>query len=139
MVSQTPVPSLTATGISPHSLEVPIGRGQMYLIHRVLGGENLPSMAKKYQTSVEAISAVNYTLTVPIWVDALIVIPLGATSPEGLSIFEPYQVTEDQITPEALAGQLAFDVKLFKDFNDLADGEKLRKGDWFLIPRDSQK
>ena len=138
MVSQTLAPSLTATGISPHSLEVPIGQGK-FLLHRVLNGETLTGMAKKYGTTEEAIKAVNYNPVVPLWADVVIVIPLAATSVEGLPILESYQVTEDQVLPETLATQLSFDVKFFKDFNDLTDGEKLRKGDWFLIPRDSQK
>lgn len=137
--SPTLAPSQTPTEVPSRSLDVPIGRGRLYLIHRVSGGENLNTMAEKYQISIEAILAINYTLSTPIWADALVVIPLGVTSPEKLPVFEPYQVTENNITAEALAQQLGCDAALFKYFNDLADGEKLKKGDWFLIPRNGQK
>ncbi len=137
-LTQTSTFTITAT-VSPHSLEIPIGRGQLFLIHRVVGGENLNTLAERYQTSLEAILAVNYSLDTPIWADTLVVIPLGVKNPEGLPIFEPYQVVDDQITAEALAQKLACDAALFKQYNLLADGEQLRRGDWFLIPRDSKK
>jgi hypothetical protein len=137
--TSTQVEQTTATGLSARSLEVPIGRGQAYLIHRIISGENLPILAQKYQTSAEALTAINFKLTVPIWAESLIVIPLGVIDPAGLPIFEPFQIVDDQITPEALAGKLSFDVEAFKSFNDLTSDEKLQKGDWVLIPHDSQK
>lgn len=133
-------PSHTASTTSiqtplPHSLEVPIGRGQLFIIHKVVNGENLSTLAETYNTSLEAIMAVNYQLNVPIKIDAVIIIPLQKKDTQGLSIFEPYQVTATQITAETLANELDTDSLLFKYVNDLKDGDLLHRGDWILVPR----
>ena len=134
-ISVTFTSTPTSTQIPPHSLEVPIGKDQLYLIHKVVDGENLATLAGKYQTSLEAILAVNSTLAIPIRIDAVVIIPLKNENPLGLPKLEPYQVTQTQITPEALAELLKTDMALFKFFNDLKDGEKLIKGNWVLVPR----
>ena len=137
--SRTPVPSMTATEISPHALDVPIGKEPGYLIHRVADGENLIMMAATYLTTVEAILAVNYSISVPIWRNSIVIIPLGITSTASLPILEPYQLTVDKMTAENLARDMGCDAALFKNINEIADGEILRKGDWFLVPHNGYK
>ena len=137
--SRTPVPSLTATVISSHSLDVQIGKEPAYLIHRVADGENLIMMTANYLTSVDAILAVNYSISVPVWRNSIVVIPMGVTSPDSLPILEPYQLLVDKMSAEDLARDLGCDAALFKNINQLKDGEILRKGDWFLIPRNGYK
>lgn len=44
----------------------------------MLSGENLNQYVTRYGTSVEAILRVNYALNIPLWVDALVVIPVEA-------------------------------------------------------------
>ena len=134
-VSITPSATLMMTPQSPYSLDAPIGRGQLFIIHKVANGENLTTLADTFNTSVEAILAVNYMLNVPIRVDATVIIPLQKEDTQGLSLFEPYQVTHAQIAAEALAKELETDALLFKYVNDLDDGDILRKGDWILVPR----
>jgi hypothetical protein len=130
------IPKTTPTQIPPHSLEVPIGgNGQLYLIHKIVNGENLSTLTETYQTSLEAILAVNSTLVVPIRLDALVIIPLNNKEANGLPKLEVYQITQNQITVEALADQLKMDLALFKSVNNLEDGEKLNQGSWVLIPR----
>lgn len=91
--------------------------------------------AEKYQTSVEAIQAVNYNLKTPLWVDALVIIPVGFTDVASLPSFEPYVVTETGRTVESLARELGVDPRDLKYYNAIADGEALQVGDWLLIPR----
>lgn len=134
-VSITPSATLMMTPQSPYSLDAPIGRGQLFIIHKVANGENLTTLADTFNTSVEAILAVNYMLNVPIRVDATVIIPLQKEDTQGLSLFEPYQVTHAQIAAEALAKELETDALLFKYVNDLDDGDILHKGDWILVPR----
>ena len=134
-VSIAPSATLIMTPQSPYSLDAPIGRGQLFIIHKVANGENLTTLADTYNTSVEAILAVNYMLNVPIRVDATVIIPLQKEDTQGLSLFEPYQVTHAQIAAEALAKELETDALLFKYVNDLDDGDILHKGDWILVPR----
>ena len=92
-VSITPSATLMMTPQSPYSLDAPIGRGQLFIIHKVANGENLTTLADTFNTSVEAILAVNYMLNIPIRVDATVIIPLQKEDTQGLSLFEPYQVT----------------------------------------------
>ena len=131
----SPAPTLTQTQIPPHSLEVPIGSGQQYIIHRVADGENLTTLVDTYQTSLEAIQAVNATLIIPIRIDAVLIIPLNIKDVKGLPKLEPFQVTQDQTTPEALAELLKTDAALFKSLNGFTDGESITKGSWVIIPR----
>jgi hypothetical protein len=134
-ISTPPTSTPSSTQASPYSLDTPIGKGQLYLIHKVANGESLTTITENFQTSLEAILAVNSTLVVPIRIDAIVVIPLMNKNPQGLPNLEPYQVTQNQITPEALAAQLKTDLALLLSVNDLKDGEKLNKGNWILIPR----
>lgn len=102
-------------------------------------GENLSTLADKYKTSLEAILAVNYMLSIPIRIDAVVVIPLQNKDPQGMPVFEPYQVKQNQINAEALAKELETDPILFKHINTLEDGETLHQGDWFLVPRQQRQ
>jgi len=133
--SITPSATFMTTPQSPYSLDAPIGRGQLFIIHKVANGENLTTLADTFNTSVEAILAVNYMLNIPIRVDATVIIPLQKEDTQGLSLFEPYQVTHAQIAAEALAKELETDALLFKYVNDLDDGDLLHQGDWILVPR----
>ena len=130
-----PAPTLTATQKPARSLEMPIGNGQMYLIHKVVNGENLPTLIETYKTSLEAILAVNSSLEIPIRINALIVIPLQNGDPQGLLALEPFQVTQDQVTPETLAESLKTEPELFMAVNGFKGGEILNKGEWVLVPR----
>lgn len=69
------------------------------------------------------------------WDGTLVVVPVGKTDLAGLPVLEPVQVTDNQITVEALASALNADVTLLKYYNLCRDGEILRKGDWMLVPR----
>jgi hypothetical protein len=91
--------------------------------------------AEKYHTSVDAILAVNYNLKTPMWVDALVIIPVGFTDVSSLPSFETYVVTETGRTAESLAQELGVDPRDLKYYNAIGDGEALLVGDWLLIPR----
>ncbi len=122
-----------AEPISKHQLEVPLGIDHKFLIHRVLEGENLDQVAPKYDTSVEAIVAINHALKLPIWVGILVVIPIGFTDVADLPGFETYTITEAGMTVELLAQKLNIDAFDLKYYNSIGAGELLRVGDWLLI------
>jgi hypothetical protein len=136
--SRTPTNTLTvstATIVSEHVLENPIGSVQKFLIHRVSVGENLDVLAGTYDTSVDAIIAVNHVLPRPIRAGSIVVIPIGQTAPDGLPVFEAYQVSYTSVSAEDLAFVLQVDAALLKQFNVLRDGELLYLGEWVLVPR----
>jgi len=135
----TPSPTLSytpsATLVSPHAMGIPIGRVQKYLIHRVKSGENLNIWANQHSPSIEAILAVNYSLKLPIWEGAVLVLPIDMANTEDLPVFEPYQVAQEEISIEALAAALDTDPELLKYFNVTGNGEILHWNDWLLVPR----
>ena len=145
MATASLYPTLTSTAavqtntpavpLSRHQLEMQIGTDHKFLIHSVLEGENLDQYAPKYKTSVESIVAVNHKLTPPVWVGALVVIPVGFTDVSDLPSFETYKITEAGMTVELLAQKFSIDPLDLKYYNAIADGESLLVGDWLLIPR----
>jgi hypothetical protein len=121
---------------SLHALETPIALDSLginLVIHRVVEGESLPSIASYYWTTPEAIEAVNYHLQFPLTIDWLVVIPVNQTDVHSLPQFEAYSIPADVVV-EKLAQQLSIDPSVLKLFNGLKDGEVLRKGEWLLIP-----
>lgn len=117
----------------PHTLETPIGVEYKLVIHRVLAGESLVSIASQYWTTVDAIQAVNYSLPSPLRIDWLIIVPINQTEIQGLPFFEAYQVKTD-ITVRILAQQLSVDPAIMELYNGLGNDELLSSGDWVLIP-----
>lgn len=138
--TKTLTPTLKATNTSTpepqkYELDTPIGKEYQFVIHKVKGGENLNQFATLYHTSVEAIIRVNYVLNIPLWVDALIVLPVDFTDVTQMPYFQPYEVTTDGITVETLTKELSTDLDDFLKYNMLAKGEQLNSGDWLLVPR----
>jgi LysM repeat protein len=143
---QTPVPTqadkitptVTMTSMptpSPvHQLEMPIGKDPSFVIHRVQPGESYIRFMQEFQTSKEAILAVNYGVEPSLWADSLLVIPLGVTDATGLPAFTVYQVAEQNLTIEQLALNQSADLATLKQYNDLPDGYAFSEGEWVLIP-----
>lgn len=135
--SKTITPSRTPSqtqALSKHSLEVPIGSKYPFLIHKVRVGENMNQYAEKYHTSVEAIVLVNHDLKTPLWVDTLVVIPVGFTDVAALPSFEAYLVTEKEQSVDALAKDLGVSAVDLSLYNAITAGEMLQPGDWILVP-----
>jgi hypothetical protein len=136
--SRTPTRTMTRTPtpkVFTRSLDMPIGREKKFIIHRVGLGENLQQYAEVHRTSADAIIRVNYSLFVPLWVDALVVIPVGFTDVEMIPYFEPYQVQANNLSLETLAGELGTNLQDFKFYNNFKEGEMVYRGDWVLVPR----
>lgn len=119
----------------PLGLETPIGASPALLIHRVLPGESLDLIAAHFDTSVEAIQAINYFLPSPLLADLPIIIPLGQTQTAGLPQFESYQVSVAGLTIEQLAQSLGVNVVQLRKYNLLPEGTTLVAGQWLLLPR----
>jgi len=145
-MQDTPTPTLFAT-VTPtfqtrtfaptivisHALETPIGVQYKLVIHRVVAGESIMSIANQYWTTVDAIQAVNYNLPSPLRIDWLIIVPVNRTDIQGLPSFEAYEVTTD-IAVRTLAQQLTIDPALFELYNGLGNNEFLTAGEWVLVP-----
>lgn len=133
--TNTATPTATSTPIPPYSLDYPIGGERKFAIHKVTSGENLVSIAEKFDSSLEAIQAVNLPIPSPIYQGVVIVVPVGISDPTDLPLFEPYMVTAKVITIEEIALQLNADSQQVIFFNNCRPGQAFRQGDWLLIPR----
>jgi hypothetical protein len=133
-----PSPSITLVETAPplmvvHALEVPIGSQPSLVIHQVSPGESLASMAQNYGTTEAAITSINYGLSLPLWPNAVIVIPLNLSDVSGLPQFEPYHLTED-LSLQALADRFSTDIELLRVYNLVNLDQVFTAGEWVLIP-----
>jgi len=136
--SNTPIrPPTSVPGACGHELDVPFGTAVRLVMHLVAGGETLDAYSNTYQTNVEAITAINFDMHVPLWKDWVVVIPIGTTDVDGVPPFDKYQATGQTLSTVNMAAMLNTDVQLFKQFNLLDDTCKLFSG-WLLVPRTRQ-
>lgn len=134
----SPSPSITVVVLTPtllalHALDVPIGTLTPLVIHQVSEGESLEVLASHFNTTSEAIIAINYDFFLPLWPNALIVIPLDQVNVIDLPQFEPYHVKE-AISLKDLAADLSVDIEMLKVYNLVGSDHVFAVGDWVLIP-----
>jgi len=134
----SPSPSITVVVLTPtllalHALDVPIGTFNQLVIHRVDDGESLDYLARLFNTTPEAIIAINYDLSMPIWPHSVIVVPRNHANFTDLPQFEPYQVLE-QVSLKDLAADLSADIEMLMVYNRVDSEVVFAAGDWVLIP-----
>jgi hypothetical protein len=145
----TPIPIFTITSVpkplsigevvSKRQLDQPIGSDYKFVIHRILEGESLNQYASKYNTSIEAILTINYDLRTPVWVDEVVIIPVGFTNVSELPAFEAYEVPRANMSLKVLALSFGVSLKDLRYYNAIDMDESLQVGDWLLIPHPRQK
>jgi len=143
VVTPSPLPSPTSSPSASPSftqetlfrLENTIGKDPQFIIHRVIEGESLPLFANMYQTSVEAIRAVNYDLPRILWTDQIVIIPLNQTDMSGIPQFIAYEIVENGITFEQIADEFAVPPEELLRYNNINKEFALQQGDWILIPQ----
>jgi len=145
MVSLTPeptstsIPTQTATMLSlsrqtPRALETPFGTSPPLVIHKVVEGEGFILLAENFNTTAEAIKAINFDLPESLWVNTILVIPINTDNVTGLPRFNVGEVRAEGMTIESYAERLQLDVELLKLYNDLPAGYALKLGEWLIIP-----
>jgi len=135
----TPTQMLTSTPTERDpvlALDTPIGDENQFIIHRVKEGESLQIFANLYNTSVDAIRAVNYDLIAPLWIDWLVIIPLNTTEVSDIPTFEPYQVETENIALKDLSEELSIPLEDLVLYNNLDAEHVLHQGEWLLIPKE---
>ena len=135
-VTNTPtfaIQTFVPTTATSHVLETPIGVEYKLVIHRVLAGESIMSIANQDWTTVDAIQAINYNLPSPLRIGWLIIVPINRTDIHGLPSFEAYEV-KTNIAVRTLAQQLSIDPALLELYNGLGNNEFLSSGEWVLVP-----
>jgi len=135
-VQPTDTPALPTPTLEPPvlALETPIGMEFQFIIHAVVPGESLELYARDYNTTVEAIRAVNYNLPSFLPLDWIVIIPLNTVDVGGIPQFEPYEVKQ-AVTVEVLADLLSVDLTDLRLYNRIPKGYTLNPGEWLLVPR----
>ena len=144
--SETPYPSQTASPVSTEattslticgvSLDVPIASGNyQFVIHKVSEGESMDLLETRFETTTNAIQAANYFLPVPLWVDMVIVIPVGSADLANMPAFEPYYVAGASASLEALAKNLSVTADTLREYNGWNSDCQVYTG-WMLVPRE---
>jgi hypothetical protein len=131
--SAAPLP-FTSPGTCGHALDEPFGEDPVLVMHRVQSGENLALYADQYQTTTDAILAVNSHLPMPVWENWIIVLPVGTENVTGLPPFEPYQALGTSLSLAEFARQLDADPQSLYKYNAFRGMCRGFSG-WLLIPR----
>ncbi|MBW6465128.1 MAG: LysM peptidoglycan-binding domain-containing protein [Brevefilum sp.] len=117
-------------------LDSPIGKEYQFIIHRVAEGETLQFFADQYNTSIEAITAVNYDLISPLWIDWMVIIPLNSIDVTNLPAFEAYLAQQQSIPLRELAPQLSVSLEDLAFYNNISTDYVITEGEWLLVPRE---
>jgi len=126
--------SIIPTRIDPHLIETLIGDSPPLIIHKLLEGEGYIWLAQNFNTTEDAIKAINYNLPESLWVNTILVIPVNTSDVTELPQFSAYMIEGEITTIEKMAELLKIDVELLKKYNDLPAGYELNPGEWLLIP-----
>lgn len=131
-VTDTP---MVPTVVAPRSLETPFGTDPELVLHLVQEGEGFILLANTYNTSAEAIQAINYEMGNSLFANRVIVIPLNTTDVSMLPAFTLFEVTEENLLIETVAMGLNVDLAELCKYNHLPERHVLTRGEWLLIPR----
>lgn len=122
------------TALVPHFLETPIGDFPQLIIHQLKEGDGYILLSQTYNTTENAIKAVNFNLPEVLIAGKVLIIPVNSKAVQGLPQFSAYEIIEEGLTIEQLAGSLKMDSSLLQKYNSLPDGYVFEKGEWLLIP-----
>jgi len=111
-----------------------IGPASPFLIHKVEAGETLFFIATTFNSSVEAITTANDLGDLPLWVDDLLIIPVGDVNVVNLPLFDVYQVPPEGTTVLQVAELFNTDPEAIRIYNNLGEGEELPAGRWLIVP-----
>jgi hypothetical protein len=145
-ISSTPVPSgeeiaatqteLALASRCAYPLDNPFGStDRQFLLHRVVEGENITILTERYETTPEAIEAVNYFFPSSLWAELVIVIPLKMSNISGLPSFKPVLLDEEDISFEELAKDLLVSSAELIEFNQIDPSCRSFHG-WVIVPAD---
>ena len=121
-----------------HILEIPFTVGEYsFLIHRVRAGESFSVLEVTYVTQSRVILALNHSLAAPLQANSVIVIVPGLQSVDAeLPAFEPYQISDEEITVAELAETLEVDAARLGYYNNCTRSSPLAAGEWVIVPQE---
>lgn len=141
-VEQTSTPTglaVTATYTQPvpvvRTTEVPFGSNPALLIHVIGVGETFANIAQNFDTSLQAIRAVNTTPLDKFQVGSFIILPVGVEEISGqVPALGIYQLGMTDTAVKALANELAMEVEILCRYNGLKPDDVLKSGSLLVVP-----
>lgn len=131
-----PTATLTPTPYFLHFLETPIGNDRPFLMHRVVAGESLIKLAGMFNTSIDAIRAVNIDLQGLLWSNTVIVIPVNQVDVTGVVPMLPYEVVTDGLALTTLADEQNVKLEFLAQLNHVFTSHVFQLGEWVLVPQE---
>jgi len=139
-LTATLTPTMTATWIipvkqTPRALETPFGTSPQLVIHKVVAGEGFILLAENFNTTADAIKAINYALPDSLWENTVLVIPINTDDVTGLPKFVVAEIRAEGMTIEIYAERMQLDAEMLKKYNDLPEGYSLKMGEMLIVPK----
>ena len=131
--------AVTATYTLPvpvvRTTEVSFGSNPALLIHVINVGESFANIAQNYDTSLQAIRAVNTTPLDKFQVGSFIIIPVGTEEISGqVPALGVYQVGMTDTEVRTLANELAMEVEILCRYNGLKPDDIVKSGSLLVVP-----
>ena len=128
-----PVPLETSDQVHVFTLDTPIDKNNKLIIHRVAAGESIDQYASKFNTSIDAIRAINSNLASVLFIDQILVIPIDIFDVSNLPIFEAYQVNVNVLSVQNIVNQLSVAMDAFRLYNNIPLNHIFDSGEWVLV------
>ena len=132
--TQTPTATATITPAPPRLFETPFGIDHRFLLHRVSTGEDLVSIAVRYNTNINVIRAANYNMPQELWVDTVIIIPADMLEASTIQPMMPLEITVTDLTMKKLAFQQGVSPDELSALNERPVDYLLTPGEWVIVP-----
>ncbi|NMB55530.1 MAG: LysM peptidoglycan-binding domain-containing protein [Leptolinea sp.] len=130
----TPKATATFTPAPPRLFETPFGTDHRFLLHRVSTGEDLVSIAARYNTNINVIRAANYNMPQELWVDTVIIVPADVMETSGIQPMMPLEITVNGMTMNDLALQQGVNLDGLMALNERPANYVLTPGEWVIVP-----
>jgi hypothetical protein len=130
----TPEATATFTPAPPRLFETPFGTDHRFLLHKVTTGEDLVSIAARYNTNIDVIRAANYNMPQELWVDTVIIVPADVLEANGIQPMMPLEITVNGLTMKNLALQQGANPEILMALNERPADYLLTPGDWVIVP-----
>lgn len=130
----TPKATVTLTPAPPRLFETPFGADHRYLLHRVSTGEDLVSIAARYNTKIDVIRAANYNMPQELWVDTVIIVPTDMLEASEIQPMMPLEISVNGLTMKNLALQQGVKPDVLMALNERPADYILTPGEWVIVP-----
>jgi len=125
---------VTMTNTPGPGLETPFGSTNQYLVHMVTAGESMEALAKRYDTSIAVLRAINLSEKRPgLWAGFHVVIAPGEKDVTHVGPMKAIKLTSQEILDDFLKKN-NLTIEDFQSLNGIINGNLLEAGRWVILP-----